>query len=178
MGFLTKFLLRLRARRVAGHILPFIPEGARVLDVGAGSGLIAEEIKRQKNATVSLLDVIDWNISMLPMALFNGRRIPFKDKEFDIVTLIDVVHHSEDENILMQEALRVAKRVVLVEEAHGTGLVNVLATISDNLQYLLYGMPVGIHHRDNMQWLEFCKSHCPDARQVRQYFQHGVFVLE
>ena len=178
VAFLMKPFWRWRARRVAGHVLPFIPEGARVLDVGSGNGLIAEEIKRQKNAALSLLDVIDWNISTFPVTLFDGKHVPFGDKEFAVVTLIDVVHHSEDENVLMQEALRVAKRVVLVEEAHGTGLANILATIIDNVQYVLYGMPVGTHHRNNAQWLEFCKVHCPGARQVRQYFQHGVFVLE
>ena len=153
--WLFRGVWKLRAKRIVSSFLPHISEGANILDIGAGSGMLAEEIAKRINVKFTLLDVIDWNVSRFPLMLFDGEHIPFREKQFDIALLIDVVHHSEDEANLVQEALRVAKQVLVVEEVYNHHKINVLATITDNFQYLLYGMPIGTHHRNGDQWFEF-----------------------
>ena len=51
-----------RAKKSAKHILPLIPQGAKVLDIGSGNGLIAEIIAEEKAANLVLIDVMDWNL--------------------------------------------------------------------------------------------------------------------
>lgn len=179
MGRLLKFIWwKPRAIRTTKHILPHIPDGARVLDIGAGSGLIAQELAERKDVKITLIDVIDWNTSKFPITIFDGRRIPFGDKQFDVALLVDVVHHSEDEELLVKEALRVAGKVVVLEEVHEHNGMNVLANIADNVQCVLYGMPVGVHHRNMEQWQEFFKRHSMLTRCVGQYFHHAVFTIQ
>jgi len=146
-----------------------------VLDIGAGNGLIAEIIAQEKSAHVTLIDVLDWNLSKLPLFLYDGIRIPFENKQFDVVLLIDVVHHAEDEEALLKEAIRVGKKVVLVEEVHSHKGMSILANITDNLQYFLYGMTIGVHHRNQAQWLAFVRSISPNAQCVGSYLYHAVY---
>jgi len=166
-----------RARKSAKHILPEIPLGATVLDVGAGNGLIAEIIAQEKSANVTLVDVLDWNLSKLPLLLYDGTRFPFENKQFDVVLLVDVLHHAEDESTLLKEAIRVGKKVVLVEEVHSHKGMSMLANITDNLQYFLYGMAIGVHHRNQAQWLAFAQSISPNTQCVGSYLYHSVYRI-
>ena len=118
----------IRARNIANRIFPHIPPDSHILDIGAGNGLIARELVKRGHRAVTLLDVIDWNISPLPLALFDGIHIPFPAKHFDIAILVDVIHHSQDEKTLVAEAARVAKSVLIVEETHERKWKNALAT--------------------------------------------------
>ncbi len=167
-----------RARKSAKYIMPQIPNGAAVLDIGAGNGLIAEIIANEKRAQMTLIDVLDWNLSRFPLVLYHGTRIPFRDKQFDVALLIDVVHHAEDEKALMKEAIRVAKKVILVEEVHDHKGMNMLANIADNIQYVLYGMPVGVHSRNEAQWLAFVRSISPNIQCIDSYLHHSVYRIE
>jgi len=174
----TKVFWAPRARRVASHILSHIAQGARVIDIGAGNGLVAQEIVKKSKVSITLLDVIDWNTTKLPVKIFNGSHVPFRDKEFDVALLTDVVHHSNDEEQLVREALRVANKVVVLEEKHEHKGVSAFANIVDNLQFVLYGMPLGAHHRNSREWLEFFQRISPQASIAGEYYQHVIITME
>ena len=179
VGRLLKYVWwKPRAKKSAKHILPLIPQGAKVLDIGAGNGLIAEIIAEEKVADVVLIDVMDWNLSRFPLKLYDGTHVPFQDKEFDVALLCDVIHHAEDEKTLVEEAMRVARQVVVVEEAHEHTGMSLFANLADNLQYILYGMPVGVHSRNEEQWLQFLQSVSPNTTLVGAYLQHAVYVMK
>jgi len=46
---------------------------------------------------------------------FDGKRVPFEDASFDIAILQGVLHHADDPQATIREALRVAREVVLLE---------------------------------------------------------------
>ncbi|MDO8633096.1 MAG: class I SAM-dependent methyltransferase [Candidatus Wildermuthbacteria bacterium] len=173
---LLDFWWKMRSKRLAKHLLPYIPKGAHVLDIGSGSGILAKEISLY--AEVQLLDVIDWNITDLPLVLFDGKRIPYADKQFDIALLVDVLHHSENEEELLREAHRVAKKVVVLEEAHDSKYMKIWANINDNLQWLLYGMPLGLHHRSKERWSAFLGGFCSEVQCHTEYFGHAIYTME
>ena len=75
--WLFRGVWKLRAKRIVSSFLPHISEGANILDIGAGSGMLAEEIAKRINVKFSLLDVIDWNVSRFPLMLFDGEHIIF-----------------------------------------------------------------------------------------------------
>jgi alpha-1,6-mannosyltransferase len=118
-------LMRLRATQKAKRILHFLPrkEGRplRVLDFGAAEGYVGEFIHRRTGAEVTLADVEDLNRTKLQHVRYDGRRLPFDDGVFDAVLLYFVLHHCEDPEHVLNEALRVSSgRVVVVESVYLT----------------------------------------------------------
>ena len=107
---------RHRARWTARRVRPFIQPGERVLDVGAGDCRLAELLRRKAGCEVACVDVGDCNKTSLPLKLYDGRRLPFADRSFDVLLLIFVLHHSEDPQAVLHEARRVCRRHVIAFE--------------------------------------------------------------
>lgn len=111
---------RSRAARKAARIermLGFELNGKRILDLGAGEGFVGEALQRRHGADVVLADVVDLNESGLPLRVYDGRRLPFAEKQFDLVVLYFVLHHCEDAETVLREAVRVSRRAVFVAES-------------------------------------------------------------
>lgn len=91
--------------------------GERILDLGAGNGLLALEITKQLEKDVFLVDIVDYNCTDLPLILYNPKeQIPLADKEADTTILYAVLHHANDPECLIKEAARITKnRLVIVE---------------------------------------------------------------
>lgn len=104
-----------------------LPGGpCRVLDIGAGSGLIGEAIAALfPGKTVTGLDVALRPLPNLriPLMKFDGRRLPFADASFDCALLCNVLHHVKPEarSELLREALRVTDGGPIVVKDHLAG---------------------------------------------------------
>ena len=100
--------------RVKDHIV-----GEKILDLGAGNGLLALEIKQQLEKEVVLIDIVDYNYTDLPLILYEPEdRIPLADKEVDTTILYAVLHHASDPEHLLKEATRVTKKRLVIIEAY------------------------------------------------------------
>lgn len=112
-------------RRYRSHelalVLPLLPEGATILEIGAGAGWQAKALAAQGFA-VQAIDVDlagagyrerrEW-----PVTLYDGRRIPFPDACFDVVFSSNVLEHVlqvEQFQAEIQRVLRPAGRAVHV----------------------------------------------------------------
>ena len=107
-----------RERRLVPWIGPWIPAGSAVLDVGAGTGLLAEALSTMHAAQVTLIDIVDNNRSLFSLRRYDGGRLPFAAGEFQIALLAFVLHHSTDARQTLREAGRVARRLVIIEDAY------------------------------------------------------------
>ena len=93
--------------------------GEKILDLGAGDGLLALEIKNQLNKEVILVDILDYNSTDLPLILYNPEeKIPLVNDGVDTTILYTVLHHSSDPKHLLQEAMRVTKKRLVIKEAY------------------------------------------------------------
>ncbi len=93
--------------------------GNKILDLGAGNGLLALEIKEQLNKEVVLVDVVDYNYTDLPLLLYKPEgKIQLADEEVDTTILYTVLHHASDPEHLLEEATRVTKQRLLIKEAY------------------------------------------------------------
>ena len=93
--------------------------GNKILDLGAGNGLLALEIKEQLNKEVMLVDIVDYNYTDLPLILYNPKgKVPLTDEEVDTTILYTVLHHASDPKHLLEEAARVTKQRLLIKEAY------------------------------------------------------------
>ena len=93
--------------------------GNKILDLGAGNGLLALEIKEQLDKEVVLVDVVDYNYTDLPLILYNPEeKVPLADEEVDTTILYTVLHHASDPEHLLEEATRVTRKRLVIKEAY------------------------------------------------------------
>jgi len=112
-----------RVRVLAQLLSSEIPAGAQVLDVGAGDGSIAAAIASQRpDIKIEGIDVLIRPNTHIPVHLFDGEHIPLNDDSVDVVSLIDVLHHTTDPRVLMREAVRVSRHYVLIKDHLREGL--------------------------------------------------------
>ena len=105
-----------RARWTLRRMLPFLKQTDKVLDVGAGDCRLCELIRRRVGCEVAAVDVEDFNVTSIPLTIFDGTTLPFDDDSFDVVLLVFVLHHAKDARAVLKEAQRVARRYVIVFE--------------------------------------------------------------
>ena len=95
------------------------PHGTRVLDVGCGGGLLAEEITTMGYTVVGIdpsersLDVARAHAAEtgrhIDYLYGRGQHLPFDDETFDAVLCCDVLEHVEDWHAVIGEVARVLR---------------------------------------------------------------------
>jgi len=107
----------MRTSFLAKKISTFLNKDETVLDIGAGEGLIGQYLNDSLGFKIEMIDVANHNRSRLPILVYDGKKLPFERDSFDCVLLIFVLHHAKDKKALTEEAIRVArKRIIVVED--------------------------------------------------------------
>ncbi len=91
--------------------------GKSVLDVGCGDGSLAKSISSLNPA----LEFHGIDVALRPeiaisAELYDGYVIPFEDNSFDWITIVDVLHHTDDPSIVLKECARVARNGVVIKD--------------------------------------------------------------
>jgi SAM-dependent methyltransferase len=106
-----------RLRVLAGHFARLLPQGARVLNVGAGDGRLAQMVSAERpDVVIRGLDVLVRGGAQVPIDAFDGRTLPLGDGSVDAVLFIDVLHHADDPLELVREAARVSRGVIIIKD--------------------------------------------------------------
>jgi SAM-dependent methyltransferase len=94
-----------------------ISRDASVLDVGSGDGQLARLVgDKRPDISIQGIDVLLRKDAAIPVEKFDGTTIPYGERSFDVVMFVDVLHHTDDPMILLSEAVRVARQVILVKD--------------------------------------------------------------
>jgi ubiquinone/menaquinone biosynthesis C-methylase UbiE len=97
--------------------------GAAVLDVGAGTAVVAEAARRRGARRVVASDVAVRMLGLrapgIPAVLGDAGRLPFADRSFDLVAAGFCLSHLDDPGAALQEWRRVAGAVVVSAFAPG-----------------------------------------------------------
>lgn len=132
------------------------------MDLGAGNGQLAENLQSLTGAKFTLLDVIDYNTSSLPLYVFDGEKIPYADASFDQAIIIFVLHHLSDKVVqenLLREAARVTRGEIVIWEdtpRNWNWLERALNKVADWIinRSACSGVHVPHSYRNNSDWEE------------------------
>lgn len=114
--------LEARAERLARWLVPHLPPGARLLDIGSGTGHNAVALRRLSGGTCVEVDVVDFHLAGEGPLLFDGERLPIAEERVDVGLLIHVLSFAGRPATLLREAGRVASRGVVVIQTVYHGL--------------------------------------------------------
>ena len=142
-----------RVRVLAGHLVSLIPENCRILDVGCGDGTIDSLIMQQRpDVTIEGIDVLVRPGAHIPVKSFDGTTIPFPDRSFDAAMFIDVLHHTDDPLVLLREAARVAKIVLIKDHFREGFLSNETLRFMDWVGNAYHGVVLPYNYWSRAQW--------------------------
>lgn len=147
----------------------------KVLEVGAGDGSIlkllsenyfADELHAVEISESGIAQINEKNIELLKSAqLFDGYKLPFEDKSFDLVILSHVLEHVEHERILLREIHRVTKQLVIeVPKDYRFGAEHKLA------HFLAYGH-INLYTPTSLKFLLMTENFKIERELTRLYHQ-------
>ena len=149
-----KLVLNRRVEVLANWFAKLLPPGVRVLDVGCGDGLISALLQRQRpDITVQGIDVLPRAQSHIPVEIFDGSKFPFASASFDVVLFSDVLHHTVDPTILLEEAHRTTRQHVLIKDHYREGLAaNARLRFMDWVGNRRFGVALPYNYWTRKQW--------------------------
>jgi len=104
-----------RRDRLVKALERLLPTDVAVLDVGCGNGEIGSALSC-RGRTVLGVETLARSSCEIPLALFDGERLPFADGALDWAVVVDVLHHAPDPEATLREVLRVCRRGVIVKD--------------------------------------------------------------
>jgi SAM-dependent methyltransferase len=127
------------AENTYSYISNFINSSDKVLDVGSGQCLVADLIQKRITTKIKCIDVIDINKSTVPLAIYDGQYIPFPDNSFDVILCNFVLHHTINQEILINEMKRATRKCIIIMEDTPENIIdrifNLNHTINSRIKY-------------------------------------------
>ena len=121
------------ARQKYARIRAFLPENARCVEIGAGSGSVTM-VLRAAGFHVTPVDVKNWSLTQqVTPEIYDGRQLPYANQHFDTALLLTVLHHIRDQETVLREAARVARQIVIIEDVYEGRLQRWLTLAADSL---------------------------------------------
>lgn len=109
-------------QKIRGHVVAlafekFLGKDSKVLDIGCGNGIITSLLKKRFGCDIRGTDVLDYaSASGIEFKKMDSpTELPFADASFDFALLVDVLHHTRDQKAVLDEAARVAKRILVFD---------------------------------------------------------------
>lgn len=148
---------KLRLQSLHQVIVSNLHAGDHVLDVGCGSGALGQTIihspKCPPRVKVTGLEKLRRGNELSAVKFYDGQKIPYPDKSFDVVILADVVHHAADPHNLIYECSRVSRRVLIIKDHKVEGfLAQQRISLMDWASNVQYGIPCLYRYNTLKEW--------------------------
>lgn len=155
-----RFVGNRRLTVLARQLADLLPPNAAVLDVGCGDGQLTSRVAALRpDCSFRGLDVLGRSDTAIPVDLFDGQRIPAPDRSVDVVMFVDVLHHTDDPNVLLREARRVARRCVIIKDHRRDGVMaGTTLRVMDWVGNAHHGVRLPYNYWSERQWRQAFSS--------------------
>jgi SAM-dependent methyltransferase len=122
--------------------------------VGCGDGKLSSELIRLRpDLRIQGIDLRRAADAPTYCSVYDGRRIPHEPHAFDVVQLVDVLHHAQDPIALLRECRRVTKSLIIVKDHLCRGAMDrsILAWM-DKIGNARYGVPLYYEYWNKTRW--------------------------
>lgn len=149
-----KLVLNRRVEVLTKWFAELLPPRAQILDVGCGDGLVSAVLQSKRpDIEVQGIDVLPRERTHIPVEMFDGLHFPCATASFDVVLFCDVLHHTVDPTMLLQEARRVSTRHVLIKDHYREGLAaNARLRFMDWVGNSRFGVALPYNYWTEQQW--------------------------
>ena len=150
-----KFIKNRRAYILHQKLCKILPEeNLTILDIGCGDGAVASHLMQaEPNLQITGIDPLVRPDTAIPVSEFDGQAIPYDTESFDLCLFVDVLHHARDPFILLKEAVRVAKRGVVIKDHTIKGiLAKQTLKFMDDTHNRRYGVSLPYNYWSPEQW--------------------------
>jgi SAM-dependent methyltransferase len=148
-----------RVRVLSRHIAGLLPEGARVVDVGCGDGSVARAVMDiRPDVRIAGIDVLVRPRTHIEVVPFDGRELPFGGRTVDAVTLVDVLHHTDDPVALLREVARVAELVIVKDHLADGVLARPTLRLMDWVGNAHFGVALPYNYMTTGRWHEMFRA--------------------
>jgi len=170
------------AKQKCARFHQFISEDDKMLDYGSGLGTVTKLLLDEGYSVVPL-DVENHSFfeSTMPK-LYDGKKTNFKDKSFDVVLILTVLHHLSGQKEIINEAFRIGKKVIIIEDIYTNLFQKHLTHWIDSLVNLEFkGHP---HSNKTAEGWENlfenlgCKLVFKNEKRYMLFFRQVVYVLK
>jgi len=143
-----------RVRVLAAALAAQIPASASVLDIGCGDGTIAGLIAELRpDISIKGVEVMTRPGCRIECVPFDGSRLPFPDRSFDVCMLVDVLHHTGDVSVLLREAARASRsNVLLKDHLSENGFDHATLRFMDWVGNRPHGVTLAYNYQGRQQW--------------------------
>ena len=149
-----------QGERVCASLTKQIGSATSLLDVGCGDGNNTLRVAEAVGAkTIEGVDIHVRKAPRIHVREYDGLHLPFPDKSFDAVMIVDVLHHCDDMLAVLSECVRVAKKVVAVKDHFKFGPVtNKLLYWMDIAGNAKDAIPSPGHYLHPREWVEIVEK--------------------
>ena len=133
-----------------------IPQGASVLDIGCGDGTIGSLLAQlRQDISIQGVESLVRPECKIECRAFDGALLPFPDGEFDVCIFVDVLHHTQDPSVLLREAARVSRSLVLVKDHLDENILDDLTLrLMDWVGNRPHGVALTYNYQSRKEWSE------------------------
>lgn len=181
--FTSDYAARISAQ-LKGHLKP----GDKVLDIGSGTGFVAERITKDYQINIQCVDIHNSNRTNLKFTIYDGIKLPFVDRSFDVVLLIFVLHHCANPLQILEEAKRVCApkgKIILMEDTYYNRFEKLLVYLHGKAFNWLFKINNQAVFYSEWEWLKLLKelnfqivSYRRISRQITYPVSHILFLLQ
>jgi SAM-dependent methyltransferase len=116
------------------------------------------------------VDVLVRPNTAIPVVAYDGKTLPFEDKSFDAVMMIDVLHHTDDPVATLKECVRVAKQFILVKDhISDSWYDDVRLRFLDWFGNRPFGIPMTYKYLSSREWKEaFAAVGATPTKEIRR----------
>lgn len=163
------------------YISPLLGDApASVLDIGCGNGSFSHHLMQAKpNLSITGVETVVRPDCAIPHQPYDGHTLPFADKSFDYVILINVLHHVDDLARVLTEARRVARLGIIIKDHYANNRFDFFTlTMMERVGNLFWGISQPFHFLSEQGWEQLFSQTGLKQQQLLTRFQSYNWFMD